>query len=161
MPVNLITLLSQLSLTWLIRSDHSAVLSVGALIQGWLSFTCWRNRLSRSLYRSAVLSSGSTDTGLVKFHLLEQPLVTIAHSIISFLCVFTSVWVEIVTPSLLPVSAPWSVLALLHSLGSRRAAAEDERSRTEGGRGRFCRGSGSQGALSAAPESSRGQRARA
>ena len=89
--------------------------------------------------------SGSTDTGLVKSQLLDQLLFTVTQSIISILIEFTLVWVEIRTCIPSPESALWSVLALLLALGSRRAAAEEARSRAEGGRGRRGASVGGQG----------------
>ena len=74
--------------------------------------------------------NGSTDSGVLKFQLVEQPLFTVTHLIVLILFEFTLVRVEIVTPIPPPESALWAVptLLLVLLLGSRW--------RPGGGRGR-------------------------
>ena len=57
--------------------------------------------------------NGSADSGVLKFQLVEQPLFTVTHLIISILFEFTLVRVEIVTPIPPPESALWAVPTLL------------------------------------------------
>ena len=73
--------------------------------------------------------NGSTDSGVLKFQLLKQPLFTLTQLFVPILVEFTLVWVEIGAPIPPPVSALWTVLTLLWLLlGSRWRAG--------GGRGR-------------------------
>ena len=80
--------------------------------------------------------SGSSDTGFVNSQLLDQLLFSVTKSIELILNAFTLDWVK--TRTFTPWNhkhALWTELALLLAPGSRRTAAEEARSRAEGGRG--------------------------
>ena len=80
--------------------------------------------------------SGSSDTGFVSSQFLDQLLISVTKSIELILNAFTLDWVK--TRTFTPWNhehALWTELALLLAPGSRRAAAEEARSRAEGGRG--------------------------
>ena len=81
--------------------------------------------------------NGSTDSGVLKFQLLTQPLFTVSQLILSILIEFTLVQVEIAIAPIPPTeSALWAVPTLLLLLTGPELLLLGSRWRAGGGRGR-------------------------